>query len=105
MLAVAETPHVAARGVVAQQQLPADDHAAAESRSECHAQQVAVAFLRSGGGQLCIDPRKRPDHGLAVGEEVAVVVDEDRDAEFHLEERPEGYAVAERREVGQVARR
>jgi len=43
-----------------------------------------------------------PAEGLAVSEEIAVVVDEDGDAELHFEERPQSHAVAERGEVGEV---
>ena len=88
--------------VVAAVQFAVHHHTHAESRAEGVAQQVLIALRASGFFGPCVHLGQGTAQGLAVGEQVAVVVDEDRNAERHLEERPQRYALAERREVREI---
>ena len=89
--------------VVAAVEPAVHDHADSQSRTEGVSDEVLVflgtAELFEPGVHLGQCAAQR----LAVGEQVAVVVDEDRNAELRLEEGPEGDAFAERREVREVA--
>ena len=103
MAFVAEDPDVAAASVVAGQQLPVDDCAGAESRAERDAQQVPVALRRSARLQQRVDLGQRARDGFAVGEQVAVVVDEYRNAEAPFEVGAQCDSAAKGGEVRQVA--
>ncbi len=77
--------------------------AAAEAGAERHAEQVLVALGAAGLFQQAVDIGQEAGDGLAIDEEVAVVVDEGRDAELLLQHRPQGHAAAEAGQVAQVA--
>ena len=89
-------------GVVAPVQLAVDDAADAEARAESIADKVVIALGTAHVLQFRIDLRQDAAEGLAEGVQVAVVVDEHGHAELLLEERSEGHAFAEGREVRQV---
>ena len=89
--------------VVAAVEAVIDHDAHAEARAEGVAHQILVAFGAVQRFEPGVDLRQGSAQRLAVGEQVAVVVDEDRDAERRFEERTQRHAVAERREVGQIA--
>ncbi len=100
-LLVAQAESLDAR-IVAAVELPADHHTDTQSRAESVAQQIAVTLGAAGLFEPGVHLGQGPAEGLAVSEEIAVVVDEDGDAELHFEERPQSYAVAERGEIGEV---
>ena len=90
-------------GVVSAVQLAVDYAANPEAGSEGVANQVFEALGTAGGGQFLVHLGEGAAQGFTEGEEVSVVVDEHRNAENFLQVRPQGHAVAERREVGQEA--
>ena len=96
-------PDIAAAAVVAAQEPSVQDDAAAEAGSERDAQEILVALRASGRFQGGVQLRQDAREGLAIGKQVAVVVDEDRKAEDVLQVRPHRHAVLEAREIGQVA--
>ena len=82
---------------------PLRDDAAAEAGAQRHAEEVLVALGAARLFQQAVDVGQKTGDGLAIDEEVAVVVDEDRDAELLLEHRPQRHAAAEAGQVAQVA--
>ena len=101
-LLVAQAESLHAR-VVAPVQPVVHHHADAEARAKRVAQKILVA-LRTAE---CLEPGVHfgqcAAQRFAIGEQVAVIVDEHRDAELILQERSQRHTVAERREVGQIA--
>ena len=75
----------------------------AQTRAESVAHQILVAFGAAQRFEPGVHFGQCAAQRFAVGKEVAVVVDEDRNAEFVFEERPQRHAFAERGEVGQVS--
>lgn len=88
--------------VVAAVELIVDHHTDAEARAEGVAHQVFVAFRAAQGFELGVYLGQGAAQCFAIGEQVAVVVDEYRNAEFVFEEGPQRHAFAERGEIGQV---
>ena len=77
--------------------------AAAEAGAEGDAEEVPVTFGAAGLLEEVIDIRQEAGNGFAINEEVAVIVDEHRDAESFFEHWPQGHAATEARQVAQVA--
>ena len=90
-------------GVVAAVEAVVHDDADAESRAEGVSDEVPVLFRASERLETGVYLGQCAAEGLAVGKQVTVVVDEDRDAELGLEEGAESHTFAERGEVGQIA--
>ena len=103
ILLVTETPDVAAHTIVAQKELAVDDHARAKARAEGDAQQMAEPLRAARLPKETVDFGQCSAHGLTIGEEASVVVDEHGHAEFPLEKRTQGDAASEGGEVGKVA--
>ena len=96
-------PDIAAAAVVPAQEPSVQDDAAAEAGSERDAQEVMVTLRASGRLQGGVQLRQDAREGLAIGEQVAVVVDENRESEDIFQVGAHRDAVLETREVGQVA--
>ena len=100
---VAQQPDLAGHRVVADEQLAVAHDAAAEAGAERDAEEVLVALGAAGLFEQAVDVGQKAGDGLAIDEQVAVVVDEGRDAESLLEHRPERHAAAEAGQIAQVA--
>ena len=74
-------------GVVAKVEMAVDDDAYAEAGAEGVADEVSVLLTASGGPQLLVGLGQGAGKRLAVGVQVAVVVDEYRHSEFPGKER------------------
>ena len=70
--------------VVADEQFPVAHDAAAEAGAERDAEKILVALRAAGLFKQAVDVRQETGDGLAINEQVAVVVDEYRNAEFVL---------------------
>jgi len=100
---VAQEADFHAGGVVAEEKVAIADEAATETGAEGDAHEIAVAPGATGLLEEAIDVREEALEGFAVGEEVAVIVDEDGNAEVLLEHRAEGDAATEAGEIREVA--
>ena len=94
-------PDFPGRAVVAHEELAVAHDASAESRAERDAEEIAKAPGAPRYREQPVDLGKEPMKRLAVGEEVAVIVDEDRHTELVFQHRsqrdpaPKGGKVAE----------
>ena len=82
---------------------PLRDDAAAEAGPERHAEEIVVAFGAAGLFEQAVDVRQKAGDRFAIDEQVAVIVDEGRDAKALLEHRPQGDAAAETGQIAEVA--
>ena len=96
-------PDFAGGRVVADEQLALADDPAAEARAERDAEQILVLFRAAGRLQFLVDVGEEAGDGLAVGEQVAVVVDEHGDLELLFEHRSQGHAAAKAGQIAQIA--
>src|SRR5439155_5361024 len=102
-VAVAQAPHLARRGVVAEQQPAVVHHAATQTRADSEADQIPMAARAARLRELLIDPGQKASQRFAVREQVPVVVEKHGNAVPVLEHRPEGDTAAECGQVAQVA--
>jgi hypothetical protein len=86
--------------IVSTVEVTVDNDSDAESRSDGVANEVVKALLGTHVFKALIDFRQYATEGFAIGEEVAVVVDEYGHTEALFQHRAECYAITERGEVG-----
>ncbi len=103
LVAVSQAPDFACCRVVAQEELPVVHHSPAETGPQREGDQVPEAPSLSRLGEPLVHPGQESPQRLAVGEQVAVVVDEDGNAVPVLEHRSQRDAAAEGGEVAEVA--
>ena len=96
-------PEITSHLIIPKHQFAVCDHPAAEARPQSNAQEIAVAARVAHLFQFLIDFGQDARHSFAVGKQIAVVVDENRNSECLFQERTEGNATPECREIGQVA--
>ena len=95
---VPDEPDLPGRAVVADEELAVPHDAGAEAGTERDAEEVAVAPGAPRLREQPVDFGKQAVERLAVGEEIAVVVDEDRHAEPVFEHRAERDPASKARE-------
>ena len=100
---VAQQPDLAGDGIVAQKQFAVAHNAAAETGAERDAEKIVVTLGAAGLFQQGVDVRQEAGDGFAINEQVAVIVEEDRNAELLFQHRTERNAAAESGQISQVA--
>jgi hypothetical protein len=96
-----QEPDFAGRRVIADNQLSVAHQAAAESRAQRDAQQIAKSLGTAGLFEQSVDVREESGRGFAVREQVAIVIDESRQSEGVFQDGRERH-VAIRRQVARV---
>jgi hypothetical protein len=84
---VAHQPNFTGTGIVAAEHLPVADNPTAKAGSKRHAKQISIALRTSRAFQQRVHLRQESGDGFPVSEEIAIVLDKKRDAEFFLQHR------------------
>lgn len=99
---VAEAPDIASGRIVSHQQVTVYHDSGTKTGTECYTEQIFITLNASRLFQTKIYLRQCAGKRFAISKKVAVIIDEDRDAELFFQVRAQRYASAERRKVRQI---
>src|SRR5208283_5545625 len=99
----AQEPDFTRARVVPDKKFAIPNNAAAEAGAQRHSEQVFETLGAARFFEEAVDVGQKAGNGLAIHKEVAVIVDEDRDAEFMAQHRTQGDAAPEAVEIAQIA--